>query len=227
MFVNAPLDEVVGMADGLGLTMVQLHGDEGPSFCDEVARRTGARVVKAMRIRSRADIQALSAFRRVDFHLLDTHSETLPGGTGESFDWELVRARSARVPLVLSRRACRPATSRAAIEATRPFAVDVASGVEAAPGRKDPERLAAFFDAVRGRHARAGLARERAHRARGRAPLRPLRGPVRPRDADARAGRARGGLGGRARGRRLPPRSSRRCCATTPAARRRCSWPSA
>ncbi len=148
VFVNAPLDEVVGMADGLGLSMVQLHGDEGPSFCDEVARRTGARVIKAMRIRSRADIQALSAFRRVNFHLLDTHSETLPGGTGESFDWELARARSAHVPLVLSG-GLRAGNVAGAIEATRPFAVDVASGVEAAPGRKDPERLTAFFEAVR------------------------------------------------------------------------------
>jgi phosphoribosylanthranilate isomerase len=148
VFVNAPLDEVVGMADGLGFSMVQLHGDEGPSFCDEVARRTGARVIKAMRVRQRADVQALNAFRRVDFHLLDAHADGLPGGTGESFDWELVRAHSRHVPLVLSG-GLEPANVAAAIAATRPFAVDVASGVEAAPGRKDPERLAAFFDAVR------------------------------------------------------------------------------
>jgi phosphoribosylanthranilate isomerase len=148
VFVNAPLDEVVGMADGLGLTMVQLHGDEGPSFCDEVARRTGAHVIKAMRIRSRADVQALAAFRRVDFHLLDTHSDRLRGGTGETFDWELVRVRSGRVPLVLSG-GLEAANVAGAISATHPFAVDVASGVEAAPGRKDPERLAAFFAAVR------------------------------------------------------------------------------
>ena len=61
MFVNAALDEVAGTTDALGLTMVQLHGDEGPAFCAEVARRTGAKVVKAARVRSRADVQALRA----------------------------------------------------------------------------------------------------------------------------------------------------------------------
>ena len=72
MFVNAPLDEVAGMVDGIGLTMVQLHGDEGPAFCAEVARRTGAKVIKAARVRGKADIRALEAFH-TDFHLLDAH----------------------------------------------------------------------------------------------------------------------------------------------------------
>src|SRR4051812_48208699 len=71
VFQNAPLDEVAGLADALGLTMVQLHGDEGVAYCTEVARRTGARVVKAVRVRTRGDVQAVEAFRRVDFHLLD------------------------------------------------------------------------------------------------------------------------------------------------------------
>ena len=71
VFVNAPLDEVAAVADGVGLTMVQLHGDEGPAYCAEAARRTGCKVMKAVRVRSRADIQALQPFH-TDFHLHDS-----------------------------------------------------------------------------------------------------------------------------------------------------------
>ena len=81
VFVNAPLDEVTGTADALGLTMVQLHGDEGPSYCSEVARRTGAKIVKAARVRGGADINALEAFH-TDYHLLDAHQPGRYGGTG-------------------------------------------------------------------------------------------------------------------------------------------------
>ena len=73
VFVNAPLDEVAGMVDGIGLTMVQLHGDEGPAFCSEVARRTGAKVIKAAAVSGKADIRALEAFH-TDYHLLDAHA---------------------------------------------------------------------------------------------------------------------------------------------------------
>jgi phosphoribosylanthranilate isomerase len=147
VFYDAPLDEVIATADGIGLTLVQLHGHEGPAYCDEVARRTGARIVKAARVATRADVQALDAFRRVGFHLLDAHVRDLPGGTGETFDWELVRARRSRVPLILSGGLTSDNVG-GAIEAVRPWAVDVASGVEEQPGVKDPARLEAFFAAV-------------------------------------------------------------------------------
>jgi phosphoribosylanthranilate isomerase len=148
VFVNQPLDEVIGLADGIGLSLVQLHGDEGPSFCAEVARRTGAKVIKAARIRSGSDVQAMEAFH-TDFHLLDTHRAGQYGGTGETFDWELVRLRRTSVPLILSG-GLTPENVAAAIEAVHPFAVDVASGTERAPGVKDPEKLRAFGEAVRG-----------------------------------------------------------------------------
>ena len=147
VFYDAPLDEVIATADGVGLTLVQLHGHEGPSYCDEVARRTGARIVKSARVATRADVQALDAFRRVGFHLLDAHAPDLPGGTGETFDWELVRARGSRVPLILSG-GLTAANVAGAIDAVRPWGVDVASGVEARPGVKDPARLEAFVAAV-------------------------------------------------------------------------------
>jgi phosphoribosylanthranilate isomerase len=148
VFVNQPLDEVIGLADGIGLSLVQLHGDEGPSFCAEVARRTGAKVIKAARIRSGSDVQAMEAFH-TDFHLLDTHRAGQYGGTGETFDWELVRLRRTSVPLILSG-GLTPENVAAAIEAVHPFAVDVASGTEASPGVKDPAKLRAFAEAVHG-----------------------------------------------------------------------------
>jgi len=148
VFVNQPLDEVIGLAEGIGLTLVQLHGDEGPSFCAEVARRTGAKVIKAARIAAGSDVQAMEAFH-TDFHLLDTHRAGSFGGTGETFDWELVRLRRTTVPLILSG-GLTPENVAAAIAATQPFAVDVASGTEASHGVKDPQKLLAFAAAVEG-----------------------------------------------------------------------------
>ena len=78
VFVNPTLDQVTVAADEIGLTMLQLHGDEGPSFCAEAGRRTGCRVIKAARVRSRADIQALAPFH-TDFHLLDSYVEGRAG----------------------------------------------------------------------------------------------------------------------------------------------------
>jgi phosphoribosylanthranilate isomerase len=150
VFVNATLDHVAEIADGAGLTMVQLHGDEGPVYCAEAARRTGCKVIKAVRVRSRADVQALSAFH-TDYRLLDSYTAGVPGGTGETFAWELARVHSVPthpVPMILSG-GLTPDNVGDAIAAVRPFAVDVASGVERAPGQKDPDKMQAFAAAVR------------------------------------------------------------------------------
>jgi phosphoribosylanthranilate isomerase len=141
VFVNAPLDDVARTIEALELTLVQLHGDEGPSYCAEVARRTGAKVMKAARVRTRADVVALEPFH-TDFHLLD-------GQGGAVFDWPLVEVRRADVPLVVAG-GLTPANVGDAIAATRPYAVDTASGTEAEPGRKDPAKVAAFAAAVAG-----------------------------------------------------------------------------
>ena len=146
VFVNAPLDEVAARADVCRFSMLQLHGDEGPAYCQEAARRTGCRVIKAARVRDAAQVQALRAYH-TDFHLLDAHSPRAPGGTGESFDWELAQLHPGMPPVILSG-GLTPGNVGQAIEAARPFAVDTASGTEAEPGRKDPDKLTAFFRAV-------------------------------------------------------------------------------
>jgi phosphoribosylanthranilate isomerase len=154
VFVNAPLDEVAATADLCRLSMLQLHGDEGPAYCREAARRTGAKVMKAVRVRDSAQVHDLQRFH-TDFHLLDAYSPRSPGGTGERFEWELARLHPRRPPVVLSG-GLTPDNVGAAIEAARPFAVDVASGTESAPGRKDPAKLTAFVRAVAAADERLG-----------------------------------------------------------------------
>ncbi|MBB4663981.1 phosphoribosylanthranilate isomerase [Conexibacter arvalis] len=152
VFVNAHLDHVVARAEEIGLTLVQLHGDEGPSFCTEVARRTGAKVIKVARVRNRADVVALRAFR-TDYHLLDAYVAGRPGGTGETFAWDLVNVHRRDRPVILSG-GLTPDNVGDAIAAAHPYAVDVASGVERAPGIKDHARMDAFSAAVRAADAR-------------------------------------------------------------------------
>jgi phosphoribosylanthranilate isomerase len=146
VFVNAHLDDVAHAADAIGFTHVQLHGDEGPAFCSEVARRTGAKVIKAIRVSSASDFQDLERFH-TDFHLLDTAKRGAFGGTGETWDWALAARRKRKAPVILSG-GLTPENVAAGIAAVDPFAVDVASGVEASPGIKDPDKLAAFMAAV-------------------------------------------------------------------------------
>ena len=153
VFVNPTLDEVAQAADSAGFTMIQLHGDEGPAFCGEVARRTGCKVIKAARVQSGAEIRALSIFH-TDYHLLDSYVEGVRGGTGETFAWELVKVHRRKTPVILSG-GLNAANVGDAIAITYPFAVDVASGVESAPGIKDPAKLEAFAAAVRAATATA------------------------------------------------------------------------
>ncbi len=163
VFVNAPMEEIVEVSEQVGLSLLQLHGDEGPSFCAEAARRTGARTIKALQVSGMADIQDASRFH-TDFHLLDARStvpgrESLRGGTGETFDWTLVAGRRSKIPLILSG-GLSPENVTEAVRRVRPYAVDTASGTESAPGRKDPNKLRDFFVAVqRASFATAAVAR--------------------------------------------------------------------
>jgi len=160
VFVNATLDQIVDAADREQLTLVQLHGDEGPTFCAEVARRTGARVIKAFRVRSPEEIIAARAFR-VPFHLFDTYARGVPGGTGKTFDWDLLRQRKGGVPAIVAG-GLNPDNVGEAIVAANPWGVDVAGGVESAPGIKDHNLITSFMAAA----DRAGeiQRKEREHR---------------------------------------------------------------
>jgi phosphoribosylanthranilate isomerase len=147
VFVNQSLDEVAALVDMLALSIVQLHGEEGPAFATEVRRRTGAKVIKAQSIRLASDVLKVQAFHAIDYHLLDTYREGQRGGTGETFDWRMLERRSTDVPLIMSG-GLNPDNVAEAIAATDPYAVDVASGVEIDPRHKDHAAMAAFFEAA-------------------------------------------------------------------------------
>ena len=153
VFVNPTLDEVARAVEDEGLTMVQLNGNEGSSFCAEVKRRTGLKVAKAIHVASAADVHGAEAFR-TDFHLFDRRAKGAWGGTGEAFDWELLRDHRSEVPAILAG-GLRPENVAEAVAIARPYAVDVASGVELEPGRKDHAAMSAFFEAANSVGAKA------------------------------------------------------------------------
>jgi phosphoribosylanthranilate isomerase len=151
VFVEASLDELAQRTEELGLSMLQLHGDEGPAFCGEVRRRTGARVIKAIQVTGAGDVRELERYH-VDFHLVDARARALAkqdlrGGTGETFDWSLLAGRRSATPLILSG-GLHPGNVAEAAERVHPYAVDTASGTERAPGHKDEAKLRAFFAAL-------------------------------------------------------------------------------
>lgn len=146
VFVNALLDEIEATIETCALTAVQLHGDEDPAFCAEVKARTGLKVIKALRVADAGAIERVATFD-TDFILLDTYHPGLRGGTGESFDWSLAEAlpegeRSRRVILSGGLNA---GNALAAFRQVRPFALDIASGVEMEPGVKDPQKILELF----------------------------------------------------------------------------------
>jgi phosphoribosylanthranilate isomerase len=161
VFVNAPAVEVSRIAAELNLDFVQLHGDEPPDYLAEVA---GVPIIRAFR--GTNDFQPVGAYlaacRRSGHSpaavLVDAFQAGQYGGTGQSPDWAAVaRARLgwAEVPLVLAG-GLRASNVTAAIDSVHPTAVDTASGVEIAPGRKSPEQVALFVTAARGAFQRVG-----------------------------------------------------------------------
>jgi phosphoribosylanthranilate isomerase len=147
VFVNQPLDEIEALVDTLQLSYVQLHGDEGPAFCQAVSQRTGVKVIKAMRVAHASDLRELDRYH-TDLHLLDTAVKGVRGGSGQTWDWTLATQRRSKIPFLLSG-GLTPDNVADGIAAAHPWGVDVASGVESAPGIKDPEKLEAFFEATK------------------------------------------------------------------------------
>jgi indole-3-glycerol phosphate synthase/phosphoribosylanthranilate isomerase len=150
VFVDTPPAEMRRIADEVGLDMVQLHGHESVAEVAQAPRRA----VKAVRVGP--GFQPEEALRyggTAAALLLDTRvdGEGSPGGTGRTFDWSLVRPVREGTPFLILAGGLHPDNVAEAIAAVRPDAVDVSSGVESAPGRKDPAKVRAFVDAVRGR----------------------------------------------------------------------------
>lgn len=147
LFVDQSDGEIAGIAGALDLDVVQLHGDEPPSLVAALATR-GFRVWKAHPVSGSADIAALNAWP-ADAHLLDAPSPGR-GGSGTSFDWAHAVAAVAAGYRVVLAGGLTPDNVAQAIAAVRPYAVDVASGVESAPGIKDAAKVRTFLAAARG-----------------------------------------------------------------------------
>jgi len=149
VFVDAPFDEMTRVADEVGLDLLQLHGDEPPEALLGLPRPVlkAVRVGKGFAPEEAMRYTALAAGLVVDTRL---PGETqMPGGTGVPFDWSLIKGLAARVPFLMLAGGLGPSNVAAAIRAVRPHAVDVSSGVEGLPGRKDPEKVRAFVEAAR------------------------------------------------------------------------------
>jgi phosphoribosylanthranilate isomerase len=146
VFVDEAASVVQELAAKVRLDWVQLHGLESPEYC----RNLGRRVIKGFRIQDAESLRPLADYRgAAQALLLDTYKKGQVGGTGEIFDWHLARKAKQYGQIILAG-GLTPENVAQAIAIALPAAVDTASGTEAAPGRKDPAKLRAFFKAIRG-----------------------------------------------------------------------------
>ncbi len=144
VFVNPPADFVMRAIAECGLTLLQFHGDETPEFCTQF----GIMSMKAFRIRDDSSLAAIPKYP-TDAYLLDAYSAEARGGTGEKFNWDLaVEAKRFGKPIFLAG-GLTPENVAEAVRKVHPFGVDVSSGVESAPGKKDHAKVKAFIQAVR------------------------------------------------------------------------------
>lgn len=144
LFVNEEIEKLNWTADYCGLDIVQLHGDETPEECLAVNRR----VIKAFRMQNNVSIEPLGSYQVSGF-LLDAWSPDAYGGTGRTFNWELAGAARQYGPIILAGGLSLDNVCEA-VRTVQPYAVDVSSGVESAPGKKDAEKVRAFIKRAKG-----------------------------------------------------------------------------
>jgi phosphoribosylanthranilate isomerase len=144
VFVDATVEQVMFAQRICDFSALQFHGQESPSFC----RQFSVMTIKAFRVRDAGSLQAMPAYD-TDAFLLDSQMEGRPGGTGVTFDWPLAAAaKKFNKPIFLAG-GLTPQNVATAVRAAQPFGVDVSSGVEAAPGKKDAQKMRDFVAAAR------------------------------------------------------------------------------
>lgn len=146
VFVNEPVESLLEIIQFADINMIQLHGDERITYITEVREKNRLPIIKAFRVDPTFSVDDALSWP-IDFALFDTHSSQNYGGTGETFDWEHF---GAEICLLFPKSAylaggLRPENVAEAIQTVRPYAVDVASGVESSPGKKDPNKVEEFI----------------------------------------------------------------------------------
>lgn len=143
LFVNAPIADIKAIAETGYMNWIQLHGDETPEFCDKV-RFSNIRTIKAIRVKTEADVQSSKDYFTYAV-LLDAFSSKRYGGTGKQFNWEWAKNQPKRIILAGG---ITPENVAEAIR-TGVYGIDICSGIESAPGKKDPDKMRRLFDAIR------------------------------------------------------------------------------
>ncbi len=140
LFVNEQAEQVNEIADLCRLDLVQLHGDETSAYCRQIRRR----ILKAFRVRTLTCLDPISDYLTAGL-LLDTYSPSFYGGTGTAFNWEIAREASGRFGRIVLAGGLTPDNVADAIRQVHPWAVDVSSGVESEPGKKDHQKVREFI----------------------------------------------------------------------------------
>jgi phosphoribosylanthranilate isomerase len=147
VFVNEEAERVRALMDECGFALAQLHGDESALYCQNLGRPA----LKALRLKDRGTFLALAEFQgraNVRGVLIDAFSDQAYGGTGKTVDWTLAQEAARLIPIILAG-GLTPTNVAEAIAQVRPYGVDVSSGVEQSPGKKDPNKVKAFIQAAR------------------------------------------------------------------------------
>lgn len=148
IFVHGSIDDICAIAQDSMVDVVQLHGDETSEQAERVSTLSGLNVIKAFRLSENVDTSRIAEYA-VEGILLDGFSSRAYGGTGEIADWARAAKIAAARPNIYLAGGLTPANVAEAIRIVRPFAVDVASGVESSPGKKDPQKVEAFIRAAK------------------------------------------------------------------------------
>ena len=146
VFVNQELDEISQIKETTGIQVVQLHGDETPEFVSSIPFNA----IKAIRVKDKSDLDKVAQYAGQAI-LFDTYSDKEYGGTGESFDWSILNDMSSTKKIVLSG-GLNPENILEAVKIVGPYAVDVSSGVEDKPGKKDHTKIKRFIEAIKNGH---------------------------------------------------------------------------
>ncbi|MFT5169553.1 MAG: phosphoribosylanthranilate isomerase [Lysobacterales bacterium] len=145
VFVDSSERAIHDICRFTNIKTIQLHGDETPALCARLTRSYN--VIKSFRVDKFFDPKAVEKYKTVSAYLFDAYVEGEPGGTGETFNWDLIKNEKFSKPVILSG-GLNSENVQEAVKTIKPFAIDVSSGLEQSPGIKDPRKIRAFFDAL-------------------------------------------------------------------------------